>query len=443
MSSPARVLILGAGFGGLSAAKALRRRRDVEVTIVDHTNHHLFQPLLYQVATAGLNPSEIASPVRAILRRQKNLVSLMGQVTAVDYASRTVELDHGIQRLEYDFLILALGGKTSYFGNDRWASVAPGLKSLRDALEIRQRVLLSFERAERADDPELRQRLMTIVAVGGGPTGVELAGAMAELRYHVLRWDFDRIKPEQARVILIEGGDRLLGMFPERLSEYASRRLEKLGVEIFLNERVTDISSGVVTTSSQTIHAENIFWAAGVAGHDLAPQLGEKRDRAGRLHVEADLRLPGHDRVYCIGDMARFEHPGTHDGKPLPGLAPVAMQQGTHAARNIIHQLEGRPTRSFHYVDKGSMATIGRSAAVAMAPFNLRMTGFPAWLAWLFVHLMYIVDHQNRILVLLRWAWAYFTWKWGVRLITWEFTPAQTPAEADQSPADPETGRRL
>lgn len=418
MADKKRVVILGAGFGGLKAAKALRKSRDVEITIVDRTNHHLFQPLLYQVATGGLNPSEIASPFRALFRRHKNVTCLMGSVTRVDYEARTVELDGGETVLPYDYLVMALGGTTSYFGHDEWEEEAPGLKSLDDALTIRQRILWAFERAEKTDDEELRKKLMTVVVVGGGPTGVELAGALAELRRHVLRWDFQRIQPEKARVILIEGGDRLLGVFPEQLSRYAARKLEALGVELLFNERVQDLRCSRVVTDKQTIEAENILWAAGVGGHPLAARLGGERDRAGRLMVEPDMSLPGHPEVYCIGDMAHYEHPHTFGGKPLPGVAPVAMQQGDQTGKNILRRLGGKPTVPFHYFDKGNMATIGRSAAVAVGPVGPKMTGLPAWLAWLFIHLIYLVDFQNRVIVLTRWTWKYFSWKWGARLIT-------------------------
>ncbi|MCA9790530.1 MAG: NAD(P)/FAD-dependent oxidoreductase [Candidatus Eremiobacteraeota bacterium] len=425
-----KVVILGAGFGGVQAARTFRRRSDVEVTIVDRTNHHLFQPLLYQVATGGLNPSEIASPVRAVLGRQKNLTSIMGNVTNVDYDHNQVILDGGQMALDYDYLILAMGGRTSYFGNDQWEEVAPGLKSLQDALTIRQRVLWAFERAEKLEDGPEREKLMTIVVVGGGPTGVELAGAMAELRRHVLRWDFKNIDPNKARVLLVEGGPGLLGAFPERLGKYAARKLENLGVELLFNERVQTIEEGRVVTDARTIEAENIIWAAGVGGHALAPRLGDDRDRAGRLTVEADLHLPGRDNVYCVGDMAHYEHEQTYHGKALPGVAQVAIQQGKLSAKNILRQLDGQPTQPFHYFDKGSMATIGRSAAVAMTPFNLQMTGPLAWLAWLFVHLMFLIDYRNRVIVLMRWTWKYFGWRWNVRLIT------APPEQSEQKPPD-------
>ena len=417
MSSTTHVVVIGAGFAGLSTVQALRKAPGVQVTLVDRTNHHLFQPLLYQVASAALNPSEIAASTRALLRNQKNARMLMGEVTSVDFQARTVDLDGGQTQLKYDHLVLAMGGRTSYFGQDHWKEFAPGLKSLDDAIEIRTRVLTAFERAEKLQDPEDRRRLMTFVVVGGGPTGVELAGAFAELRRNVLRWDFRRIDPASARIVLLEAGDRLLAPFPEKLRQDAAKRLEALGVEVRLNEKVLDIRPGVVKTSSGPILAETCVWAAGVGGHPMAETLGLERDRAGRLLVDPDLRLPGQDRVWCLGDMAHYEHAHTFQGRPLPGVAPVALQQGRHAAENLVRLLEGRETLPFGYVDKGSMATIGRSAAVAFVG-PVQMTGFPAWLAWLFVHLMYLVDFQLRVLVLMRWTWAYFTWKWGVRLIT-------------------------
>ncbi len=432
--SKKKVVILGAGFGGLAAARVFKRRRDVEVTIVDRTNHHLFQPLLYQVATGGLNPSEIASPVRQVLGRQKNLTSLMAEVTEIDYESCRVELDGGRFGLDYDYLVLALGGSTSYFGNDHWEEQAPGLKSLHDALTIRKHVLWAFERAEKMEKGPERDKLMTIVVVGGGPTGVELAGAMAELRRHVIRWDFKNIDPEKARVLLIEGGDRLLSALPERLGQYTARKLEQMGVEVTFQERVQDIQPGKVVTSEREIEAENIIWAAGVGGSRLAPKLADERDRAGRIIVTPEMRLPDHDNVYCIGDMAHYEHPHTFDGKPLPGVAPVAMQQGSAVGKNILAQLDGKEVKPFRYFDKGNMATIGRSAAVAVTPFNMQMTGLLAWLAWLFIHVIYLVDYRNRLFVLLRWTYKYFGWKWNVRLITSNPEQSSVAEESSEEP---------
>lgn len=419
-----QVVIVGAGFGGLSAAKALRGARDVSITLVDRQNHHLFQPLLYQVATAGLNPSEISSAVRAATRGQKNLRVLMGEVTSFDYAAQKLVLDGGRMELPYDYLILAMGGRTSYFGHDDWAKHAPGLKSLQDALTIRNRVLYSFEQAERSSDKAEIERLTTIVVVGGGPTGVELAGAFAELRRFVLRWDFTNINPEKARVILIEGSERLLGAYPEKLSAYALKRLQKMGVEVLFGERVQQIEQEKVTTDKRTIEAANILWAAGVGGSDRAEKVSDDRDRAGRVMIEPDLRLKGHQNVFAVGDMAHLEE----GGKILPGVAPVAMQQGKLAGKNVLRAIAGKPLGTFKYFDKGSMATIGRTAAIAET-HGITMKGFPAWCAWLFIHLMYIVDFQNRVQVFIRWAWAYLTWKWGVRIIT--MNPADLEAEVE------------
>lgn len=413
---PVKVVILGAGFAGLQAAKALRKARNVVVTIIDRTNHHLFQPLLYQVATSGLNPSEIASPVRGILGRQRNLISLMGTVTKVDYEKRLVELNYA-ETLEYDYLILAMGGRTSYFGNDQWEPKAPGLKSLADALEIRHRILCAFEKAELSEDEAERKKLTTIVVVGGGPTGVELAGSLAEFTRHVIRWDFKRTHPEQARIVLLDASPRLVGQFSEKLSAYTLRKLTKMGVEVHLGQKVVAIEDHGVETDGQTFEAATVLWAAGVGGNPLADQLSEHRDRAGRIIVEADMRVKGQERVYCLGDMASYTHPHTFGGKPLPGLAPVAIQQGGAAARNILRQIQGQAPEPFRYFDKGSMATIGRTSAVASS-MGLEMTGLLAWLAWLFIHLLYIIDYRNRIVVLMRWSWAYIAWKWGARLIT-------------------------
>lgn len=425
-----RVVIVGAGFGGLAAARALKGARDVSITLVDRQNHHLFQPLLYQVATAGLNPSEISSAVRAVTWKQKNLQVLMGEVTSFDYASQRVLLDEGKMELPYDYLILAMGGGTSYFGHDEWAEHAPGLKSLQDALTIRNRVLYGFERAERSTDPKEIERLTSIVVVGGGPTGVELAGAFAELRRYVLRWDFKNIQPETARVILIEGSDRLLGSYPARLSSYACKRLQNMGVEVLFSERVQQIERGKVTTDKRTIEAANILWAAGVGGSDMAEKLGGERDRAGRVMIEPDLRLKGHENIFAIGDMAHLDE----KGKPLPGVAPVAMQQGALAGKNLLRLMRGQPLQTFRYFDKGSMATIGRTSAIAET-HGITMKGFLAWCAWLFIHLMYIVDFQNRVQVFIRWAWAYLTWRWGVRLIT--MNPHRLEQEVAPTPAEP------
>lgn len=429
---PVKVVILGAGFAGLQAAKVFRKAKNVAVTIIDRTNHHVFQPLLYQVAMSGLTPSEIASPVRGILGRQKNLVSLMGTVTRVDYEERYVELDYA-QRVDFDYLILAMGGRTSYFGNDQWEKKAPGLKTLSDALEIRRRILSAFEMAERTEDEAERKRLTCVVVVGGGPTGVELAGSLAEFTRHVIRWDFKRIHPENTRIVLLDASPRLVGTFSEKLSAYTLKKLTKMGVEVHLGQKVVDIHDDGVDTHEKKFEAATVLWAAGVGGNPLAEMLSADRDRAGRIIVEPDMRVKGQERVYCLGDMANYQHPHTFGGKPLPGLAPVAIQQGGAAARNILRQIKGQPTEPFRYFDKGSMATIGRTAAVASS-MGLEMTGLLAWLAWLFIHLLYIIDYRNRVVVLLRWTWAYFAWKWGARLITQ--IPLPHPPEAPSEAAN-------
>lgn len=418
---PTRVVIVGAGFGGLAAAREFEKRQDVEVTILDRNNHHVFQPLLYQVATCGLNASEIASPIRSLFRNSPRTTVMLGALTGVDHANQTVEVDNGRASLRYDYLILALGGRTHYFGHPEWATHAPGLKSLDDARRIRERVLLAFERAEVERDRQVQRKLMTAIVIGGGPTGVEMAGALAELRSHVLANDFKHIQPEQARVVLIEGGPRLLPGFPEGLSRTAREELERLGVEVLLNETVEDIGPGRVKTGNQTLEAENLIWAAGVSGHPLAEHLDADLDRAGRVLITPELYLPRQPRVYCIGDMACF--PG-RDGRPLPGVAQVALQQGRHAARNICRRLDNKSVRTFAYFNKGSMATIGRKSAVAVLPGGITLTGWAAWLGWLSVHVAFIVDLQNRILVIMRWAWAYLGWKWNVRLIS-DSQPAQ------------------
>lgn len=416
MAERKRVVIVGGGFAGLAVARSLARA-PVDITLIDRSNHHLFQPLLYQVAMGGLSPSEIASPIRQVLHRQKNVVSWMAEVTGIDTAAKELELDDGVQRVPYDVLVLAAGGKTSYFGHNDWEKVAPGLKTVQDALTIRQKVLLAFERAERCADPHLRDELMTLVVIGGGPTGVELAGGLAELTRVVLVRDFRNIQPRHARIVLVEGAPRLLSAMDEKLSAYTLKRLQAMGVEVVLGERVTELHDDHVKTDKREIRAATIIWGAGVQASPLGKMLGAETDRGGRVIVDADLRVKGMPDVYCLGDLANYTHPHTFDGKTLPGLAPVAMQQGRWAARNIVAQVKGQPTKPFEYFDKGTMATIGRSSAVAHSgPF--KFTGLLAWLAWLFIHVLYLVDFQNRVFVMLRWFWAYITWKWNARLIT-------------------------
>jgi NADH dehydrogenase len=377
----------------------------------------LFQPLLYQVAAAGLSAPEIAEPARSILSCRKDVTVLMDRATGFDLTARRVHCEG--HTLDYDYLVVALGGVNSYFGHPEWAEFAPGLKSLDDALRIRRDVLLAFERAENEADPLVRRRLMTLVVVGGGPTGVELAGAFAELSRHVLRRDFRRIDPGQARVVLIEAGPRLLPQLPESLSASALHQLEGFGVEVRLNAKVAEIRrSEVQLENGQVLAAENIIWAAGIAANPLAAQLGAACDRAGRVKVLPDLSLPGHPEVFVIGDLAVV---ADRDGKSVPGVSPAAMQMARHVARLVQHDLDGpaptsAPRPSFRYRDKGTMATIGRSAAVAkIGP--LELTGFTAWLAWLFVHLLFLIGFDNKLTVLIQWAYSYFTYKRGARII--------------------------
>jgi NADH:ubiquinone reductase (H+-translocating) len=405
------VVIIGGGFGGLTAAKELKRA-PVRVTLIDRTNHHLFQPLLYQVATSGLAPGHIAEPIRAILRRQPNATVLLAEATGVDFEKRTVQLTDG--QISYDYLILATGGRTSYFGHDEWEQFAPGLKDLDDAVEIRRRVLLAFEQAEKACDSARRQELLTFVVVGGGPTGVELAGAIAELARFVLKSDFRCINPGEAKILLLEGGPRILPSFPPELSESAVRQLGRLGVHVRVNAQVTNIDEKGVYLKDEFIKSATVIWGAGVQATAFTKKLGVEHDRAGRVLVEPDLTLPGRKNVFAIGDMTSFTH---QTGKPLPGVSPVAMQMGRSAARNIVHAIKGEPYETFRYFDKGSMATIGRKAAIAEIG-KLRLTGLLAWLAWLFVHLLFLIGFRNRAAVLFNWAWSYFTYQRGSRLIT-------------------------
>lgn len=410
------VVVLGAGFGGLTFCRAFRHP-GASVTLVDAQNHHLFQPLLYQVAAAGLSAPEIAEPARSILSRRKDITVLLDTVTGFDLAARRVQCQ--AHTLAYDYLVVALGGVTSYFGHPEWAEFAPGLKSLEDALRIRRNVLLAFERAENETDPAVRRRLMTLVVVGGGPTGVELAGAFAELARHVLRRDFRRIDPGQARVVLIEAGPRLLPQMPESLSASALRQLERFCVEVRLNTKVTDIRQGAVELEGgQVLAAENIIWAAGIAANPLGAQLGAERDRAGRVKVLPDLSLTGRPEVFVIGDLAAV---ADREGQLVPGVSPAAMQMARHVARIVRQELDstGRDVATrpaFRYRDKGTMATIGRSAAVAKIG-RWELTGFPAWLAWLFVHLLFLIGFDNKLTVLTQWAYSYVTYKRGARII--------------------------
>lgn len=409
-----RVVVVGGGFGGLAAARALSRA-PVQVTLVDRANHHLFQPLLYQVAMAGLAAGEIAVPIRAVLSRQANARVLLAEVTGIDWENRRV-LTRECPPLDYDFLVLAPGAKNSYFGHDDWARVAPGLKDLDDAIEIRRRVLLAFEAAEREEDPAARKRHLTFVVIGGGPTGVELAGAIAELATFVLARDFRAISPDVTRVILVEGGDRVLSTFDPDLSVEAARGLHAMGVEVRTNMRVTAIDSDGVTAGADRIEASTVLWAAGVRAVSLAQDMGLPVDRQGRVKVLADCSVGGErSDVFCIGDAAAFVPEGSE--QPLPGVSPVAIQQGKFVARQICRSLDRLPRESFKYVDRGSMATIGRSRAVAEIG-RLRLTGFVAWAAWLLVHIALLIDFRNRVLVLIDWAFAYVAYRRGSRLIT-------------------------
>jgi NADH:ubiquinone reductase (H+-translocating) len=408
------VIIVGGGFGGLYAARALARA-PVDVTLLDRRNHHVFQPLLYQVATAALSPGDIASPIRWILRRQANVDVLLADVRRVDPSARKVLLADGGE-MTYDYLILAPGATHAYFGHDEWRAVAPGLKTLEDALDIRRRVLLAFERAERESDPAKRRALLTFVVIGGGPTGVELAGALAEISRQSLARDFRHFDPGSARIVLLEGGPSLLGGFPEPLRAAGRSDLERLGVEVRTGSAVTGLSTGRVESAAGTIEAATILWAAGVAASPLGVTLGAATDRAGRVAVQADLTIPGHPDLFVIGDLASISGA---DGRPLPGVAQVAIQTGKHAAANIRRAIDGEPLRPFAYRNLGNMATIGRASAIADFGW-LQLKGWLGWLAWLFVHIMNLIGFRNRLIVLVQWAWAYFSYQRSVRLITGE-----------------------
>ena len=408
-----RVIVVGGGFGGLNAAHELgsRGRHDVDVLVIDRRNHHVFQPLLYQVAMAGLSPADISTPIRSELRRHSNVQVRLGQVTGVDLRNREVEL--GSESLPYNYLVLACGASDNYFGNNDWKTRAPGLKTLEQATEIRRRVLSAFERAEIEPSVEKRRALLTFVVVGGGPTGVELAGALGELSRYTLSRDFRRIRPSSTRVILIEGGARILPAFAPDLADAAARSLENLGVTIWTDIRVSDIDDNGVRAGTEYVQAATVLWAAGTRANALNEQLGLPTDRLGRVSVERDLSLPGHPEVFVVGDQAHWEH----DGIKVPPLAPGAIQQGRAAARNILADLRGTPRVPFHYVDKGIMATIGRAKAVVQSG-RLNMHGFVAWVAWCFVHILYLIGFRNRFLVFSQWVWSYFRFKRGARLIT-------------------------
>jgi NADH dehydrogenase len=424
-----RVVIVGGGFAGLNAAKELARH-PVQVTLVDRKNHHTFQPLLYQVATAGLSPGEIAVPIRAIFRGKKNVEVLLGEAVAFDLEARRVHFSDF--DLDYHYLIVAAGARHSYFGHDEWEPLAPGLKTVEDALEIRRRVLLAFELAEREARVTGKHQMMTFAVVGGGPTGVELAGTLAEVARQALADDFRAIDPKRTRIVLVEAGPRVLPAYPEDLSRSAERQLRHLGVEVIDGCSVTGVDANGIHMDGKFISTMVTFWAAGVAASPLGRKLGKAVDRAGRVPVEQDCSLSGHPNVFVIGDLAAFSGA---DGKLLPGVAPPAMQQGTAVARNIARELRGEARQPFVYHDKGGLATIGRAAAVAEIG-KLHLHGFIAWLLWLFVHIAYLVGFQNRILVLTQWAWSYFTYERSARLITGSNTlPSHPVAEPQEPPA--------
>ena len=406
-----QVVIIGGGFGGLSAAKALAHA-PVDVLLIDRRNHHIFAPLLYQVATAGLSPGDIASPIRWILRRQRNLRVWLAEAKGIDAERRVVRLSDS--EAPYDFVIVAAGSTHAYFGHDEWRAHAPGLKTLEDALDIRRRVLLSFELAEREPDRAAQRRLLTFVVVGGGPTGVELAGALAEISRHALANDFRAIDPESARIILVEGSPSVLPAYPEPLSDFSRRALERLGVSVWTGSLVTGVEAGKVHIGGDTVEAGTILWAAGVAASPLGATIGVPVDRVGRVLVNEDLSVPGHREVYVVGDLAAFR---TADGQLLPGVAQVAMQQAAHAASNIARSVAGEPTRPFVYRNLGNLATIGRNSAVGDFP-RFQLKGYVAWLMWLFVHIFQLIGFRNRLSVMTQWAFSYMTYQRSVRLIT-------------------------
>jgi len=415
-----RVVIVGGGFGGLYAAQKLGGASSLEVTLVDRRNFHLFQPLLYQVATGGLSPGDIASPLRSVLKKYRNISVLQAEVVGLHAAERRLELTDGA--LQYDTLIIAAGSQPYYFGRDEWAEQAPGLKSIEDALEMRRRILSAFERAERTTDECERRALMRFVVIGGGPTGVELAGTLAELAHNSLKGEFRHFDPSAVEVLLLEGGDRLLPPYPSSLSDRARRGLEKLGAEVQTGSRVKEIEEGRVVYErdgrEEVTESYTVLWGAGMQasplGKIIAESTGVELDRGGRVVVESDLSVAGHREILVLGDLAHFAHQG--EG-PLPGIAPVAMQQGRYAARLLKARLKGKDPGAFRYLDKGNLAVIGRHAAVADMGF-IRMWGFPAWLIWLFVHIAYLIEFDNKVMVLFQWAWNYFTRKRGARLIT-------------------------
>lgn len=440
------ILIVGAGFAGLNTAKVLGNKKKLKITVIDRRNYHLFQPLLYQVATAGLSPAEIAAPIRSLLSKYINIRVLLGNVTSVDLKNKSVTILDPVNTseavtgstsptnittfaspstLSYDYLILACGAKHSYFGHNEWEERAPGLKTLEQATEIRRRLLIAYEMAEKETNPEIQKKWLTFVIVGAGPTGVELAGAIGEISRYTLEKDFRKIDPSRTRILLIEAGPRILGTFSERLAKKASRDLEALGVHIWTNTRVTNISDQGVHLGSELIDAKTVLWAAGVQPSSLSRSLQVPLDKSGRVIIEKNLSLKNYPEVFVLGDQALVEG----DKGPLPGLAPVAIQEGVFAAQNILRSIKGMPTLDFKYFDKGQMATIGRTKAIAQIN-KLEFSGFVAWLAWLLIHIYYLIGFKNRIFVLLEWAWSYLTFKRGARLIVnkeWRSVPQSKP----------------
>lgn len=408
-----KVLVIGAGFGGLECVRALKNA-PVRVTVLDRHNHHTFQPLLYQVATAAISPADIAWPVRSILRKQKNADVLMCAIKSIDTEKRIVHASR--HDLPYDYLVLATGVTHSYFGHDEWQNTAPGLKTLGDATKIRSRILISFERAETADTEEDRKRLLTFVVIGGGPTGVEMAGAIAEVARHALRYDFRHIDPRSARILLIEGGPRILPTFPEDLSAYTQRSLEKMGVEVMTNSMVTDVRRDGVSLGDRKIESEAIIWAAGVVAGPAAKWINAEHDRAGRIKVGGDLSVPGHPEIFAIGDVAVLE-------KPIPGIAPAAKQMGKYVGKLIAARSEGRAfDKPFKYSHAGDLATIGRKSAVVKLP-HFQLKGFIGWLFWSLAHVYFLIGLRNRLMVAMTWLWSYFTYQRGARLITRDDPP--------------------
>jgi len=426
-SSAPHVVIIGGGFGGIAAARALKRA-PVRLTMVDRRNHHLFQPLLYQVATAALNPADIASPIRRILRRQRNASVILGEASSIDTRRKIVQLLDG--EVAYDFLIVASGATHSYFGHDEWLEPAPGLKTLEDAVEIRRRVLVAYEAAEREVDAAEVANWMTFVIIGAGPTGVEMAGALAEISRRVLERDFRKIDPGKARIILIEAGPKVLPAMSPESSANARRQLERLGVEVITDSPVTAVDDRGVVHGGTRLDSRTVIWAAGVAASPLGKTLGTevKLDRAGRVIVNQDLSVPGADGVFVIGDLASIKS----DGKLVPGLSPAAMQEGRHAAKNIVHLIDGEPTMPFRYHDKGTLATIGKAAAVADIA-GLHLSGLVAWLMWLFVHIFFLIGFRNRFIVIVEWAWTYIRNDRGARLITGDVEPLLERGEKSES----------